>query len=489
MKNQRVNHLLTVITCCAVFISSCSGIQGADAIQSWLDEPLDGTEIATGQTITLRAHARDHNGQGIVEVKFLVNGEIVNIVETDSSLPLVHATTNWTPGAPGTYVIEAMAVGWSGTKNSVRATVSAAGGENIASGGNEVATVYYPPEIVSVSGPSSIPADGQSYEFTITFRDQDGDIRTINVNANNWSDISLNVPQQIASGDLTYGTIQFRYKCPVGTNSFSDTLNIYASDANGKASASYSFPLACEGQSAPPPQITYPPIITSVDGPSTITADSGRQYFRVSFTDADGDADRLVVKSDQGRWGTIDFGSPLPLDSGNSGNGVVSFYYTCSSSSSFSDTLRITIYDAAGNASNAYPFDLGCKRPLELEFPPQIFGTRISLSFPGGHASIHKIGESAQLCYTFTNVGQIGPEGAGYSFYLYDFQPATQGSYGVDLSGPNQVLASGWASDGTKCFDGSISGPQGYEAFRLELYKGLFSTLVEVTELWIYVQP
>jgi hypothetical protein len=219
---------------------------------------------------------------------------------------------------------------------------------------------YYPPEIVNVSGPSSIPADGQSYDFTVTFRDQDGDISTINVNANNWSDISLNVPQQIASGDLTYGTVQFRYKCPVGTNSFSDTLNIYASDANGKTSASYSFPLACEGQSAPPPppQTTHPPVIASVNGPSTITANSGRQYFYVSFTDADGDADRIVVKSDQGRWGTIDFGSPLPLDSGNSGNGVVSFYYTCSSSSSFSDTLRVTIFDAAGNASNAYPFDL-----------------------------------------------------------------------------------------------------------------------------------
>jgi hypothetical protein len=490
MLTRSVYQLISLLGICAILLSSCTGIQGADAIQSWLDEPLDGMEISSGETITLRAHARDHNGQGIVEVKFLVNGEIVSIVETSSSLPLVHATTNWSPSAPGTYEIEAMAVGWSGTKNSVRATVNVTGGGNVAPGGNEVATVYYPPEILNVTGPSSIPADGQTYEFTVTFRDQDGDIGDLLVYGEIWSDISLNIPQQLTSGDLTNGTIQFRYKCPVGTNSFSDILSIYVTDANGKNSASYKFALACEGQSAPPPppQITYPPVITSVNGPSTITANSGRQYLYVSFTDADGDADRLVVKSDQGRWGAIDFGSPLPLDSGNSGNGVVSFYYSCTASSSFSDTLRITIYDAAGNASDAYPFNLGCEKQLQM--PPWHFGEHTSLSVSGGHGSIHKIGEYYELCWIFTGVGQIGSEGAGFSFYLYDFQPATPTTNGVDTNGPHQTIDSGWASDGERCFDdGIITGPPGFKAFRLELYRGFFKSFVEYAEMWIYVEP
>ena len=122
--------------------------------------------------------------------------------------------------------------------------------------------------------------------------------------------------------------------------------------------------------------------------------------------------------------------------------------------------------------------------------PPWRFGQHTSLEVTGGHGSIHKIGEYYELCWIFTNVSLSGSGGSEYSFYLYDFQPATPTQNGVDTSGSHEIIDSGWATDGINCFDdGIISGPPGFKAFRLELYKGFFKTFVEFAEMWIYIEP
>ncbi|MFZ5902002.1 MAG: hypothetical protein ACOYZ8_00420 [Chloroflexota bacterium] len=344
------------------------------------------------------------------------------------------------------------------------------------------------PVIESVTGPSSIPADGQEYSFTVRFSDEGGDVNRLVVNGLNgiWDTIDFNPMNYLESGNGYSGTTTFSYRCNTGSSSFSDTLQILLYDSAGNVSEPYTFALSCTALTP----ITYAPVITSVSGPSSIPADSERHYFRLSFTDADGDVNRLVVTSDNGRWDRIDSGPPLSLDSGDQYSGTLSFYYFCTESSSFSDTLRIKLYDAAGNVSNTYPFDLECEYQSEsLEFPPQRFASHVSLSFSGGHGSTHRVGESVQLCYTFTDT-YFG-EGGVYEFYLYDFQPASPGSDGVNTSGPHQLLASGDADEGTHCLGGTISSPTGYEAFRLELYQPGYPSdiFLEFAELWIYVQP
>jgi hypothetical protein len=471
-------QLIIVLGLCAAVISSCAGIQGQPVAQAWLDEPLDGMEFSTSQTVTLRAHARDVNGQGIVKVQFYLNDQLFSEVATDSNLPLVNTVVEWQPEVPGNYVVKAVAVGKSSTQKSGDARV-------LVTGGGEVATEDHTPVISDVSGPSSIPADGQTYDFTVSFLDDDGDINNLSVSSvnGNWGDISFDPSQNIISGDVYSGTTKFGYACSLGTQSLTDDLTIILYDANGNASNAYNFRLSCEGQTKPPQ--TYAPIIDSIDGPSSIPADGESYRFRLSFTDGDGDVNRLVVTSDYGRWGQIDSG--ITLDSGGLYSGTTSFYYSCTASSSFEDTLRIKLYDAAGNASDSYPFVLGCEHQLEV--PPQRFALHASLSFPGGHGSAHKIGESAQLCYTFTDATDMG--GTAYNFYLYDYQPASPSSNGVDTNGPHQLLASGRTSNGTTCFDGAISGPAGLEAFRLELFNPYAesATPAEFAELWIIVQP
>jgi hypothetical protein len=342
------------------------------------------------------------------------------------------------------------------------------------------------PVVQSVSGPTSITADGQNHDFTVSFSDSGGDINRIVINSvnNTWGTIDFNPMGNLKSGDGYAGTTTFAYNCTTGSNSFSDTLQITLYDAAGNASQPYTHPLACVAQ---PPK-TYAPVIASVDGPSTIIADSGRQYFWVNFTDSDGDASRLVVNSDKGKWDAIEVGPPLPVESGNLYGGMVGFYYSCTASKSFSDTVRVKLYDVAGNVSNTYSFELKCERQVVM--PPQRFAPHISLSITGGHGSSHKVGETIQFCYTFTGVGQIGPEGAGYKFAFLDYQPATPGPDGVDTSGPHQVHASGWAGEGTYCTEGKITVPKGLEAFRVELlrYDQTHDWMVEFAEIWILVK-
>ena len=127
----------------------------------------------------------------------------------------------------------------------------------------------------------------------------------------------------------------------------------------------------------------------------------------------------------------------------------------------------------------------GCSAPVNIpwplwvvrNFPPEETSSLVSLSFPGGHGSIHTIGETAKLCFTI--------QGGRY-FVLDDYQPAGLIDGGLDTSGPRQRLDEGMVlSTETRCFEGTVTGPSGYEAFRIEIRNE--GGLVDYAELWIYV--
>jgi hypothetical protein len=138
------------------------------------------------------------------------------------------------------------------------------------------------------------------------------------------------------------------------------------------------------------------------------------------------------------------------------------------------------MYDAAGNVSNTYPFELKCENLIQ--FPPERYSNYASITVEGGHGSIHHIDEPMQVCYSFP------ANNSGVGFNFNDYQPATLGSNGVDTSGSHQGMAHGSMASATNyCFNDTVTGPSGYEAFRLEvLFEG---TLVDFAEVWIYVEP
>ena len=96
-----------------LLITSCQGMAGAQAMQVWLDQPLEGAYFEPGATILIQAHARDVNGPGITEIQFYANGEKLASVNTDASSPLVSGIAQWQP-EPGDYEVSAMAMNISG---------------------------------------------------------------------------------------------------------------------------------------------------------------------------------------------------------------------------------------------------------------------------------------------------------------------------------------------------------------------------------------
>ena len=141
----------------------------------------------------------------------------------------------------------------------------------------------HPGSAISLRVRTSITADGQNHDFTVSFSDSGGDINRIVINSVNatWGTIDFNPVGNIKSGDGYSGTTTFAYNCTTGSSSFSDTLQITLYDAAGNTSQPYTHPLACE--SLEPPKITYAPVISSVQGPSSITANSGQRILPHKF--------------------------------------------------------------------------------------------------------------------------------------------------------------------------------------------------------------
>lgn len=102
---------LSLVFVLALLLSAC-GAPGSsissNPIQAWVDQPAPGTVLPIG-VFTLKAHARHISGSGISRLEFLVNGVPVGSVDTDASLPLVYAETDWNAVTPGQYLVSARA--------------------------------------------------------------------------------------------------------------------------------------------------------------------------------------------------------------------------------------------------------------------------------------------------------------------------------------------------------------------------------------------
>ena len=103
----------------AVLVTRDGGSGGADVAAAgagphvWIDHPLSGSQFRLGQSVTIRWHASAAGG--IRQVALHVNGERVALAEDfDHAAQIVTERHEWTPPAPGEYLIEVTGSGADG---------------------------------------------------------------------------------------------------------------------------------------------------------------------------------------------------------------------------------------------------------------------------------------------------------------------------------------------------------------------------------------
>ncbi len=148
----------------------------------------------------------------------------------------------------------------------------------------------------------------------------------------------------------------------------------------------------------PLPSISTRPVITSVTGPATIINNNQRNYFNVSFSDGDGNINRVAVNSPQAYWANLDYNPLDKLVSGNKFSGTFTFFYFCSPTGTLGgDTLIIVLYDAQGNASDPYSFTLSCTSASGAETggnPPSSGGRDVTGTFASSTTQLNAPGPS-----------------------------------------------------------------------------------------------
>jgi hypothetical protein len=127
---MKCKQVLTMLLLAAIVLTGCKADGIADAsstgLSVWLDQPLDGAEIPLA-AYTLKAHASDTSGGGVINVVFLVTTVSVGSVSTDPTLPLVYAEQDWNPSAAGEYSIQAQAFNADGYEFSETAHICVGG--------------------------------------------------------------------------------------------------------------------------------------------------------------------------------------------------------------------------------------------------------------------------------------------------------------------------------------------------------------------------
>jgi hypothetical protein len=98
---HKIKYLSTLIS--LIWLTACNlNLQSHSTPQAWIDAPLDGMVLPLAP-YELVAHASDQTG--ISQIEFNVNGAVIG--SEAGSGPLFTAHQNWTPAAPGDYLIEA----------------------------------------------------------------------------------------------------------------------------------------------------------------------------------------------------------------------------------------------------------------------------------------------------------------------------------------------------------------------------------------------
>ena len=121
-----ITRKLITLTLIGVFLASCGGTgttgTGGGGAQAWIDQPVTGSLLPLA-VFTLKAHASTGTSSGVTRIEFLVNDVTVGSVDTDSSLPIVYAQTDWNPSAAGSYSLSARAYSGNGSTTSAIAMV------------------------------------------------------------------------------------------------------------------------------------------------------------------------------------------------------------------------------------------------------------------------------------------------------------------------------------------------------------------------------
>jgi PKD repeat protein len=202
------------------------------------------------------------------------------------------------------------------------------------------------PEIISIEFPSEISADGNEYNGTVRFRDQDGDVAWIqfDVVLGNWKPNGWD-PQVFG---LTNGTIGFTNRCYVPETV---RLKVTLRDRAGNESAPFNFTFRCVNP-------VGPPVITRIDFPREIFANSQPVEGRVYFTSPNSNVNRAKFEVLVGTWNSLDFNPAQSLVSGTLQGGIFTFTVQCNSPED--GRFRVTLYNEAGLASRSEEFSFTC---------------------------------------------------------------------------------------------------------------------------------
>ena len=111
---------------------------------------------------------------------------------------------------------------------------------------------------------------------------------------------------------------------------------------------------------APPPApASSPPVITRVDFPAGIPANGTKITGWVSFKDPDGDVNWMTLDVVSSKTMKGSSGDPRQHMQGSPTDGRCWMQFWCYVKQEI--TMRVTLFDAAGNQSNSMDFDFECQ--------------------------------------------------------------------------------------------------------------------------------
>lgn len=222
--------------------------------------------------------------------------------------------------------------------------------------GNESDPAYFsftcvkpssPPEILSIDFPTEIPSDGSRINGTVRFRDPDGDISWVWFEALSGRFTSFSFDPSVSR--QTSGSFGFSIWC---NEVQTVTLMVVLRDQAGNESAPFKFTFRCV-------KPVSPPVITRIDFPREIFANSQPVEGRVYFTSPDSDVNRVTLEVLRGTFGPLDFNPSRYLIQGTPRSGVFSWISICHSPEQA--TFRFTLYNEAGLASAPVEISFTCR--------------------------------------------------------------------------------------------------------------------------------
>ncbi|MFN3309269.1 MAG: hypothetical protein ACK44E_08685 [Anaerolineales bacterium] len=206
-----------------------------------------------------------------------------------------------------------------------------------------------PPEILSIDFPAEIPNDGSRINGTVRFRDPDGDINWVRFETLSGRFTPFSFDPSVSG--QTSGSLGFLIWC---NETQTVTVRVILQDRAGNESVPFDFTFRC----VPP---VGPPVITRIDFPREIFANSQPVEGRVYFTSPGSNVSRAKFEVLSGTWNPLDFNPAQSLVSGTLQQGVFTFTARCHSPEV--GRFRVTLYNEAGLASRSEEFSFVC-RPI-----------------------------------------------------------------------------------------------------------------------------